>query len=389
MINAQFNQVPAAAIVQPEHFKLDVPEAQISAWRSLLEHSTIAPQSHENTQAQFGVTRDWIVDAKNAWLNDFDWRRTEERINSYPNFKMTIRDSASGELNIHFVALFSQKMDAVPIIFLHGWPGSFLEFIPMLSLFAKKYSPETLPYHIIVPSLPGYTLSSGPPLDRDFTLADGARIMNQLMINLGFSNGYVAQGGDVGSMISRILSESSDECKAIHVNLLNIGFLDSPRNFQPLEANEQEAMLRCDNWIRTGNGYVIEQQTRPGTMSFVLSSSPLALLAWLGEKFVQWADSREPLDLDEILASVSLYWYTNTMSRNLWPYKPLKGLPLNMEKPFGYSYFGQENWFVPRAWGRDLANFVRYDHDMGGHFAALEQPDALMRDIEHFQTGFI
>ncbi|KAF4470622.1 epoxide hydrolase [Fusarium albosuccineum] len=246
MINVQFNRVPAAAIVQPEHFTLHVPDAQISAWRSLLEHSAIAPQSRENTQAQFGVTRGWIVDAKNAWLNDFDWRRTEERINSHPNFKMTIQDSASGELNIHFVALFSQKIDAVPIMLLHGWPGSFLEFLPMLSLFAKKYSPETLPYHIIVPSLPGYALSSGPPLDRDFTLADGARIMNQLMINLGFSNGYIAQGGDVGSMISRILSESSNECKAIHVNLLNIGFLDSPRNFQPLEANEQEAMLRCD-----------------------------------------------------------------------------------------------------------------------------------------------
>lgn len=142
-------------------------------------------------------------------------RKSEDVINSFPNFTLDIADR-TGTQTIHFVALLSQKTDAVPLILLHGWPGNFLEFLPILQLLRTTYTPETLPYHVIVPSLPGYAFSSPPPLDRDFRIEDVARIFDTLMVDLGFGNGYVVQGGDVGSKVARVMAAEHESCKAVH-----------------------------------------------------------------------------------------------------------------------------------------------------------------------------
>jgi pimeloyl-ACP methyl ester carboxylesterase len=144
---------------------------------------------------------------------------------------------ADVELNIHFVALFSEKPGAIPVALFHGWPGkldgsclkfmrstsnlntgSFLEFLPILSLMKEKYTPQTLPYHLIVPSLPGYAFSDTPPLDREFDVRDISNFMNQLMIDLGFESGYIAQGGDIGSRVSRTLGIEHAACKGLSPN---------------------------------------------------------------------------------------------------------------------------------------------------------------------------
>lgn len=217
-----FDTIPAGASAKPEAFQLRISETQIGDFKTLLRLSPIGPPTWENSAVAreeghyFGVTRDWLVQAKDAWLNKFDWRIHEARINSFPNYKVPIQDGEGEPISIHFAALFSKKPDAVPVIFLHGWPGAFLEFLPMLDILRSKYTADTLPFHAIVPSLPGYGLSAGPPLDRDFSGYDAARIMNKLMVGLGFGGGYVAQGGDVGYIVSRILNAVHDECKALH-----------------------------------------------------------------------------------------------------------------------------------------------------------------------------
>lgn len=141
---------------------------------------------------------------------DLHRRACEARINSFPQFTATVED-----IKVHFLALFSEKKDAIPIVFLHGWPGSVMEFFSMMELFKEEYSPSTLPYHIVVPSLPGYAFSSGPPLDRDYNSADAARIIDKLMKDLGFEQGYVAQGGDIGSRLSRKLAADHESCKGL------------------------------------------------------------------------------------------------------------------------------------------------------------------------------
>lgn len=118
-------------------------------------------------------------------------------------------------IDVHFVALFSEKKDAVPIILMHGWPGSFIEFLPMLELVRKQYEKQNLPYHLVVPSLPGYTLSHGLPIDKNWTMEDTAVIMHKLMTNLGFEK-YLAQGGDVGSFEAKLLANEQDACVGIH-----------------------------------------------------------------------------------------------------------------------------------------------------------------------------
>lgn len=255
-------------------FTLNIPDQDIDDWRQLLKLSKLAPEAWEGSQQdrRYGVTREWLSETKDYWLNTYDWRAEEKRINSFPNYRMQING-----VDLHFVALFSEKKDAVPIQFLHGWPGSFIEFLPMLSVIQKQYSAKDLPYHIIVPSLPGYTLSSRPT-DKDWTMEESSAVLNQLMLNLGFER-YLAQGGDVGSFNARISVQKYDECVGIHLNMFSSREQPDETKLTDLE---KEAIKSANAWRQTGSAYAIEHGTRPSTIGNVLSSNPLALLAWYG-----------------------------------------------------------------------------------------------------------
>jgi microsomal epoxide hydrolase len=292
---------------------------------------------------------------------------------------------------MHFAALFSQRQDAIPIAFLHGWPGSFLEFLGFMEVVMKNYSPQDLPYHIIVPSLPGYTLSSGPPIDKDFKIEDIARIIDKLMVGLGFSDGYIGQGGDIGSFTCRALAKYPS-CKGIHLNFNLMGRPDSLDS--EVSALEKRALERAENFRERASAYSFEHGTRPSTIGFALQSSPIALFAWISEKFITWTDTTP--NLDEILDSVTLYWLTQSFPRCIYPYrqfygqKSASGNPHTdpkyyLEKPFGYSYFPMENSPIPVAWVKTTGNLVwSREHDRGGHFAAMEQPELFAADIESF-----
>lgn len=188
-------------------FTLHVFEKELSDLRRLLELSKIGQETWWNQPGHddFGMSRSWLVEARRNWLMDFDWRKHEDRVNRLPNFKITILDGELGDISIHFAALFSSNINATPVILLHGWPGSFMEFLTPMELLVEKYTPEILPYHFIVPSLPDYGLSGGPSQNVEMTLNYAARVMNKLMTEIGFK-GYVAQGGDIGSMLARIMS---------------------------------------------------------------------------------------------------------------------------------------------------------------------------------------
>ncbi|KAL1982328.1 hypothetical protein VTN96DRAFT_1422 [Rasamsonia emersonii] len=382
-----FGTVPSGARNAPTPFKASIPDERIKEMQILVRLSKIAPETYEGSQQdrKYGITTEWLSSAKDQWKK-LDWRAVETRINSFPQFTYKIEG-----LTIHFVALFSEKKDAVPIVLLHGWPGSFLEFLPLLSLFRDKYDPSTLPYHFVVPSLPGYTFSSGPPLDKNFSTADVARIINQLMVNLGFESGYVAQGGDIGSRIGRVLAVDYESCKAVHLNFCP---MKKPPNGPdaPLSEIEQRGLARMQWFASNGSAYSMEHGTRPSTIGHVLAASPIALLAWIGEKFLDWVD--DPLPLETILESVSLYWLTETFPRSIYPYREFlqpSEVPATMDprwyirKPFGFSYFPMELVPVPRSWIETTGNLVFWrQHEKGGHFAALERPQDFAEDLAAF-----
>ena len=216
-----YDTLPSNCTAKLSPFKAHVSDLELEGLKFLLRVSPIGPKTYENTVSDvndytsFGIKRDWLIDAKKHWIENYDWRKTEARINKYNNWNADI-DYEGFPFKIHFMALFSKKKDAVPLLLNHGWPGSIIEFLDVLDVFMKKYGEEDLPFHVIVPSLPGYGYSNGPPTDRDFTTEDMAKTLDKLMVQLGFGDGYVTQGGDIGSFISRILGTVSDSCKAVH-----------------------------------------------------------------------------------------------------------------------------------------------------------------------------
>lgn len=396
MSRKSFARVPDGVEQTPTPFVLRVNDDSLREFHQLLTLSKIGPPTWEASQSdrRFGITREWLVNAKDVWLNQFNWRQFEDRINSLPNFTANIPvDDGSSGFTLHFVALFSERQDAKPVVFLHGWPGSFVEFLPMLEILTSRHTPETLPYHVIVPSLPGYTLSTGPPLDRDFTMADAGYRIHKLMMTLGFSGGYIAQGGDIGSALALFLSATYEQCVAVHVN-----FWMAPTSSEASSIaadrriSDSTTARRAELFRATGMAYAMEQATRPSTIGLALSSSPLALLSWIGEKFLDWSDPREPVSLEMILGMVSLYWFTSSFPRSVWPYRHLlnRSAPASVPKtkPFGYSCFPYElstmNESGARALTENLVFFAEYDK--GGHFAALEQPELLLAGVEEFIT---
>ncbi|KAL2838757.1 Alpha/Beta hydrolase protein [Aspergillus pseudodeflectus] len=389
-MSAPFSKLPSTAKITPSIFRIAVSDEQLSEFKTLVKLSKIGPQTYENTRedGRFGVTHGWISARKDEWLNSFDWREVEARANSFPQYTTEIEG-----LTVHFAALFSEKADAVPIVLLHGWPGSYFEFLPLLQLFRDEFTPSTLPYHLIVPSLPGYAFSSGPPLHKNWTNTDSARAINQLMQNIGLGSGYVAQGGDIGSRISRLLSLNYDGCKAVHLNFCPTPTRPEGVSDEDLSDLEKLGLERYRAFLESGRAYAQEHATRPATIGHVLSSSPLALLAWIGEKYLEWPDA--PLSSETILELVTLYWLTDTYPRAIYPYRENTLAPRDataslttdfyIHKPLGFSYFPQELMPVPRSWVAKTGNLVYFkEHTKGGHFAALEQPKAIKEDLVEF-----
>ncbi|KAL4937998.1 hypothetical protein BDV06DRAFT_226412 [Aspergillus oleicola] len=385
-----FTKLPPTASITPSPFRVAISDEQLSDFKTLVKLSKIAPQTYENLlkDGRYGVTHEWMTTMKEEWLNNYDWRATEKHANSFPQYTTEIEG-----LNIHFAALFSEKADAIPIVLLHGWPGSYFEFLPMLQLFKDEYNPSTLPYHLIVPSLPGYAFSSGPPLDRNFTNDDSARIIDQLMRGLGFGSGYVSQGGDIGSRIARLLGVYYNSCKAVHLNLCPLR--ERPEDVDDASTSDLEnrALERWDTFLYSGKAYAEEHGSRPATIGHVLSSTPLALLAWVGEKLIQWPDA--PLPKTTILDLITLYWFTESFPRAIYPYRESNPIPRYptpsmakehyLHKPLGFSWFPQELMPVPKSWIVKTGNLVHFkQHTEGGHFAALERPKDVKDDLDEF-----
>ncbi|KAL1999567.1 hypothetical protein VTN02DRAFT_4343 [Thermoascus thermophilus] len=387
---AKFASPPrGATLTKVTPFTVTVTEEAVQELRAAIAHCRLPPVTYEGIQQdrKYGITRDWLEQAAVVWRNK---RACEKHMNTFPQFKALIIDDDGKEYSIHFAALFSKKADAVPVMLLHGWPGSFLEFLPVMDRLRNSHTPESLPYHVVVPSLPGYGFSSQPPLDCDFRLEDVARILNRLMVSLGLGTGYVAQGGDIGSKIARILAVEHANCKAVHINFCIIPQPETP--IGTLSEPERIGLERTAAFKRMNSSYALQHATKPSTIGLVLSSSPLALLAWVAEKFLDWTDEDLPLEI--ILESATLYWVTNTISTSLYPYRQLftpgvvavhENPKWYITKPFGYSWFPKELAPIPRSWAATTGKLIFYrQHDSGGHFAALEKPDVFLKDLEDF-----
>jgi pimeloyl-ACP methyl ester carboxylesterase len=324
------------------------------------------------------------------WRNGFDWRAQEATLNRFRQFTVPLAG-----IDVHFIHEHGKGPDPMPLLLSHGWPGSVVEFhklIPMLTDPVRYGADPADAFTVVAPSLPGYTLSFRPGQKR-FSVEEIAGVFAELMTDvLGYQR-FGAQGGDWGAFVtSRLGYQFAQRLTGIHLNMLAV------RSGRKMLETTEEKLFRAqlDEWLKEETGYQWIQGTRPTTLAFGLTDSPVGLAAWIVEKFRAWTDnSGEPdsaVSMDEMLTNITLYWVTRAIGSSFWPYYALRhgAWPIpegaKITVPTGYVEFPHEIIRPPRSVAqRVYTNIKRWTvMPKGGHFAALEQPEALAKEIREF-----
>ncbi|KAF9064795.1 alpha/beta-hydrolase [Rhodocollybia butyracea] len=379
--------MPADSNEKP--FKIAISDEQLSLLsKKLALH--VLPDELEGAGKKYGASLTDVRRLVSRWQNSFDWRKEEARINEeLPQFTRDIDVEGHGTLNIHYVHQKSEVDNAIPMLFVHGWPGSFIEVRKILPLLLNP-GPDHPAFHVVALSLPGYGFSQGPKL-QGFKSAQYAEVGNKLMLALGYEK-YVTQGGDWGSIVTRQMANmyGNKHLMAWHTNFL----LTTPPTptSKPLPEELSDPRAARGQWYFTqGNGYFVLQSTQPQTIGYSLADSPVGLLTWIYEKLVNWTDNY-PWDDDEVLTWISIYWFSRAgPAAASYMYYEIDQTgeitaPFNWttEAPvkLGASSFPKEIFYAPPSWVKVYRGLVfQADHDRGGHFAAYEVPELLVQDL--------
>jgi microsomal epoxide hydrolase len=374
---------------QPVPFQLHVADAAIADLRARLARTRFPDQAGEPWA--YGTDVAYMQELVRYWRDAFDWRAAEARLNALPQYKLPLHD-----IELHFLHLPGKGPDPCPLLLSHGWPGSvleFLEIIPRLTDPARFGGDPADAFTVIAPSLPGYTLSFAPGQPR-FGVEAIADCFADLMSALGYDR-FAAQGGDWGAFItSRLGYAHARRLIGIHLNLMPIprdpGALADPT---PEEARYREEL---QTFLKEETGYQWIQGTRPQTLAFALTDSPAGLAAWIVEKFRAWSDCGGDLESvftkDQLLVNVALYWFTGAIGSSFWPYYARMHGPWHVppgatvDVPAGFAAFPREILRPPRSLAARIYTDLRRWTVMpkGGHFAAMEQPEALADEIRAF-----
>lgn len=377
-------------------FRISVPQADLDDLDNRLAR-TRWPASLPGAPWERGVPVGYLRELAEYWRTEFDWRAAEARLNAYPQYIAEI----DGQ-RIHFLHVKSPEPDATPLLLIHGWPGSVVEFTHVIGPLTDPRGhghTHARAFDLVIPSLPGFGFS-GPVTEAGWGSRRIARAFAELMRRLGYER-YGAQGGDFGAFVAPDLGRvDPDHLIGVHVNAATMGFIpfgDVPEEdratFSP---TEKERLQRLQTFLAEGNGYFQIQSTRPQTLSYGLTDSPTGLLGWIVEKFKEWTNSGHELpeaaiSRDDILTDVSLYWFTGTAgsAANLY-YESMHSSdwPVPSQVPTGVAVFAED--IAIRRYAEGANNIVHWsDFDTGGHFAALETPELLVKDIRDFFASLL
>lgn len=349
----------------PQPFRIAIPDDAIRDLHTRLQ-SARRPSGVLNSG---GIPLTTVDELVRTWLDDFDWRSQEAALNELPQFTVIIRG-----VRLHFVHIRSGRP---PLLLLHGWPGSFVEFRHVIPLLANDFD-------LVVPSLPGYGFSTLP--HAGFSNLEIAGVMADLMSMLSYDT-FGVQGGDWGAGIATWLARKhAPRLRGLHLNYI-------PGSYAPFVAgeptSEERAFLQNEQaWRWESGGYSHIQITRPLTLGYGLSDSPIGLGAWIHEMFVEWSDPATRPTFDDILTNISLYWFTNSIASSMRLYLESTKTPHRFAEgervsvPAAIFRTAHEAPFPPRSWierAYDIRSWT--DTLQGGHFAALEVPEALAEDV--------
>jgi epoxide hydrolase len=377
-------------------FRVDIPQADLDDLRERL-HRTRWPDELPGAGWSRGVPLGYLQGLAAYWADGYDWRKQEARLNEHPQFTTTI-DGA----NVHFLHVRSPEPEALPLILTHGWPGSAVEFLNIIGPLTDPRGHGGDPadaFHLVIPSIPGYGIS-GPTRQAGWTTGRVARAWAELMARLGYGR-YGAQGGDWGAFVTPELGRvDADHVVGVHVNAATFGFMPfgpvDPDELATFTDAEKARMERLGSSTGgPGNGYFEIQATRPQTIAYALTDSPVGQLAWIVEKFKEWTHAadvpEDAVDRDQLLTNVMLYWLTGTANSSArFYYENMHdtgswGQP-PATTPTGVAVFAED--YAIRRYAEAANNIVHWtEFDRGGHFAAMEAPDLLVGDLREFFRG--
>ncbi|HRD75620.1 MAG TPA: epoxide hydrolase [Hyphomicrobiaceae bacterium] len=375
----------------PRPFTLAVPEADIADLFARLARTRLPDQAPDGPWA-YGTDVGYLGRLIEHWRTRFDWRHWEGRLNAFPQFKVALDG-----IDLHYLNVPGKGPAPKPLLLLHGWPGSVFEFvdiIPRLTDPASFGGDAADAFTVIAPSLPGYGLSFVAGQKR-FGIPAMADCFARLMTDVLGYRKFAAQGGDWGAFTCSAMGvRHPEKLSGIHLNMLSVSpYLPPPANPTDAERRYQDEIRA---WAKEETGYIQIQGTRPQTLAFALTDSPAGLAAWIAEKFHVWTDHAGDFETvvsrDHLLANISLYWFTGAIGSSFWPYyERLHGpWPIpdgkTVDVPLGYAAFPREIRRPPRSLAEKSYTDIRQWTEMakGGHFAAMEQPEALARDVQAF-----
>ena len=370
-------------------FQINIPENELNQLSERLKN-TRWPDAETVSSWDQGIPLAYAKSLANYWINEYDWRRCEKMLNQWPNYMTSIDD-----IDIHFIHKPSPHPDALPIIISHGWPGSVIEFCKVIDALTEpeKHGGNAKDaFSVVVPSLPGYGFSDKPK-NPGTSVEKIGRMWGQLMKRLGYKK-YVAQGGDWGAIISQSMAITEvGDCKAIHLNMPIV--IPDPETMNELSEKEQSALAAMNYYNEWDSGYSKQQSTRPQTVAYGLSDSPVGQMSWIIEKFYSWTDCVQEgekklesvLTKDELLDNVMIFWLTNSSAssaRLYWEsFNNPNFDPINT--PTGCSQFPKEIFQCSRRWAeKRFSNLIYWNElDRGGHFAAFERPDTFVEELRN------
>ncbi|KAF2722616.1 alpha/beta-hydrolase [Polychaeton citri CBS 116435] len=370
-------------------YEVSVSEDKLAGLQRKLDATTF-PDEIDEAAWDYGAPLADVKRLAQYWKDSFHWRKQEAKLNELPNFHTSIKVDGFDTLRIHF--------ETVPLLFCHGWPGSYIEVIKLLPSLAEA-SEEGVSFHVVAPSLPNFAWSDGLKR-KGFGLAQYAECCHKLMLSLGYDK-YVTQGGDWGFYVTRAMGLLYPRsCLASHINMVRANpprwtsnpLLALQHSLQPYSEREKKGLERSSWFTSQGSGYRLEQSTKPQTLGYALHDSPVALLAWIYEKLHDWTDAY-PWTEDEILTWVSIYFFSKAgpaASVRIYYEVTHVGPPVTRDRmtewipkvKLGLCHTPQELTVVPLTWGQTLGPVV-YEtlKERGGHFAAWEIPDEIVKDL--------
>jgi microsomal epoxide hydrolase len=370
--------------IQPKSFSLHVPDAEIADLRQRLARVRW-PDEPPLPPWSTGTHVAYMQGLVEHWRDRFDWRAWEVKLNGFRQFTVPI-----GGIDLHFIHAPGRGANPMPLLLSHGWPGSVFEFIEFIPLLTEHFT-------VVAPSLPGYTLSFRPG-QRRFAIDDIAALYAELMTDvLGYKT-FGVQGGDWGAFVASVMGHRfADRVLGIHLNLLAVR--RDPKMIASPTPEEKAFLAELEHFLKEETGYQWIQGTKPQTLAFGLADSPAGLAAWIVEKFRTWTDCdgnpANAVSRDAMLANISLYWFTGAIGSSFWPYYARMHGPWpipegeTVDVPMGYAQFPKEILRPPRSVAERTYTDIRHWSVMpkGGHFAAMEQPALLAREVTEFFSG--